>query len=62
MNEDFSLVDCCIAPLLWRLPLAEIEIPKDKRCRPIHEYMKRVFTCPSFLESLSEYERDIRSI
>lgn len=62
MNEDFSLVDCCIAPLLWRLPLAEIEIPKDKRCRPIHEYMKRVFTRPCFLESLSEYERDIRSI
>ena len=22
MNEEFSLVDCCIAPILWRLPSA----------------------------------------
>ena len=62
MNEDFSLVDCCIAPLLWRLPLVEIEIPKDVKNRPIHEYMKRVFTRPSFLRSLSEFEKEIRSI
>ena len=62
MNEDFSLVDCCIAPLLWRLPLVEIEIPKDTKNRSIHEYMKRVFTRPCFLESLSEFEKDIRSI
>ena len=62
MSEDFSLVDCCIAPLLWRLPLVEIEIPKDTKNRSIHEYMKRVFTRPCFLESLSEFERDIRSI
>ena len=62
MNEEFSLVDCCIAPLLWRLPLVEIEIPKDVKNRPIHEYMKRVFTRPSFLRSLSEFEKEIRSI
>ena len=62
MSEDFSLVDCCIAPLLWRLPLVEIEIPKDTKNRSIHEYMKRVFTRPCFLESLSEFEKDIRSI
>ena len=62
MNEDFSLVNCCIAPLLWRLPLVEIEIPKDVKNRPIHEYMKRVFTRPSFLRSLSEFEKEIRSI
>ena len=62
MNEEFSLVDCCIAPLLWRLPLVEIEIPKDVKNRPIDEYMKRVFTRPSFLRSLSEFEKEIRSI
>ena len=62
MNEEFSLVDCCIAPLLWRLPLVEIEISKEKKNRPIHEYMKRVFTRPAFLRSLSEFERDIHSL
>ena len=62
MNEEFSLVDCCIAPLLWRLPLVEIEIPKDVKNKPILAYMKRVFTRPSFLRSLSEFEREIHSI
>ena len=62
MNDEFSLVDCCIAPLLWRLPLVEIEISKERKNRPILEYMKRVFTRPSFLRSLSEFERDIHSL
>ena len=62
MSEDFSLVDCCIAPILWRLPLVDIEIPKDLKNRPIHDYMKRVFTKPCFLESLSEQEREVHSL
>ncbi|MBI81070.1 MAG: stringent starvation protein A [Gammaproteobacteria bacterium] len=62
MNEEFSLVDCCIAPILWRLPLVGIDIPNDAKSKPINEYMKRVFTRKSFLESLSETEREIRSV
>ena len=62
MNEEFSLVDCCIAPLLWRLPLVGIEIPKDVKNKPIYGYMKRVFTRPSFLRSLSEFEKEIHSL
>ncbi|MFL2706237.1 MAG: glutathione S-transferase N-terminal domain-containing protein [Gammaproteobacteria bacterium] len=62
MNEEFSLVDCCIAPILWRLPLVGIDIPNDAKSKPINEYMKRVFTRTSFLESLSETEREIRSV
>ncbi|HBG95793.1 MAG TPA: stringent starvation protein A, partial [Chromatiaceae bacterium] len=27
MNEEFSLVDCCIAPLLWRLPVLGVDLP-----------------------------------
>ena len=61
MSEDFSLVDCCIAPILWRLPIIGIELQKDAKTKPIYEYMQRVFTRPSFIESLSELERDIRS-
>ena len=62
MNEEYSLVDCCIAPILWRLPLVGIDIPNDAKSKPINEYMKRVFTRKSFLESLSETEREIRSV
>jgi len=62
MSDDFSLVDCCIAPILWRLPLVGIEIKEEAKTRPLHEYMKLILTRPAFLESLSEDERDIRSI
>jgi len=61
MSEAFSLVDCVIAPILWRLPLIGIELQKDTKTKPIYQYMQRVFTRPSFIESLSELERDIRS-
>ena len=62
MNDEFSLVDCCIAPILWRLPLVDIEIPKDNKNRPINEYMKSVFTRKSFINSLTELEKEIRSL
>ena len=62
MNEEFSLVDCCIAPILWRLPQVGIDIPKDVKNKPINEYMKRVFTRQAFLNSLTDIEKEIRSI
>ena len=62
MNDEFSLVDCCIAPMLWRLPAVGIEIPNDAKHKPLNLYMKRVFTMPSFIESLTEIEREIREV
>ena len=61
MSDEFSLVDCCIAPILWRLPLIGIELQKDAKTKPIYEYMQRVFTKPCFVDSLSELEKEIRS-
>ncbi len=60
MTDEFSLVDCCIAPILWRLPLVGIELKKEAKTKPIYEYMQRVFTKPCFIDSLSELEKDIR--
>ena len=62
MNEEFSLVDCCIAPILWRLPQVGIEIPNDAKNKPVNEYMKKVFTRDAFIRSLTELEREIRSL
>tara|TARA_Y100001968_G_scaffold71482_1_gene62702 strand:- start:736 stop:1377 length:642 start_codon:yes stop_codon:yes gene_type:complete len=62
MNDEFSLVDCCIAPMLWRLPSVGIEIPNDAKHKPLNLYMKRVFTMPSFIESLTELEREMREV
>jgi len=62
MNEEFSLVDCCIAPILWRLPQVGIEIPNDAKNKPVNGYMKKVFTRDAFIRSLTELEREIRSL
>lgn len=61
MSDEFSLIDCCIAPILWRLPLIDIELKKDAKSKPIYAYMERVFTKKCFIDSLSELERDIRN-
>ena len=60
MSEEFSLVDCCMAPILWRLPSVGIELP-EKQCRPLLGYMQRLFERESFQESLLDSERELRS-
>ena len=62
MNEEFSLVDCCIGPILWRLPQVGIEIPNDAKNKPVNQYMKKVFTREAFIRSLTELEMEIRSL
>ena len=58
LSDDFSLVDCTIAPLLWRLPVYGIDLGKD--AEPIEEYMDRVFARRSFQQSLTELEQEMR--
>jgi len=58
LSEDFSLVDCSIAPILWRLPVYGIDL--GSQAEPIENYMKRVFDRPSFQESLTELEQEMR--
>jgi stringent starvation protein A len=57
MSEEFSLVDCCVAPLLWRLPVLGVELPKQ--ADPIRVYMKRIFTWDAFRRSLTEAEKEM---
>ena len=58
LSDEFSLVDCTIAPILWRLPLFGIRLPGQ--ARPIQVYMDAVFSRPSFQASLTELEQEIR--
>jgi stringent starvation protein A len=58
LSDEFSLVDCAILPVLWRLPaygIAPNSVPK-----PIASYAKRLFARPSFKHSLTEAERELR--
>lgn len=58
LSEEFTLVDCCLGPLLYRLPNYGIEIPASAKA--LHQYKKRVFSRASFRVSLTEAEREIR--
>ncbi len=59
LSDEFSLVDCTIAPILWRLPKYGIDVP-EKQGKPILKYMDRVFSRDSFQQSLSKVEKSIR--
>ena len=60
MSEEFTLVDCCLAPMLWRLPQLGITLPDNRQVKPLLDYMERLFERPSFEESLTDLEREIR--
>lgn len=59
MSEEFGLVDCYMATLLWRLPLLGIELngPGSKQLKA---YMNRIFDRDAFQASLTDAEREIR--
>lgn len=58
LSEEQSLVDCCLLPILWRLPVLGIELPRP--AKPLLDYMERQFTREAFKASLSAAERDMR--
>lgn len=58
MGEEFTLVDCALAPLLWRLDLLGIQLPRQ--AKPIMDYAERLFARKAFKLSLSEPEKEMR--
>ena len=60
LSDDFSIIDCSMAPILWRLPEYGIELPKS--AKPILKYADKLFERTSFVENLSEQEEEMRSI
>ncbi len=55
MSEEFSLLDCALMPLLWRLPSYGIKLPAAGAA--IEEYGQTMFARNSFKVSLTEIER-----
>ena len=58
LSDEFSLLDCCVAPLLWRLTQMKFELPQTTA---IGDYMRRVFARESFQASLTEAEREVET-
>jgi len=59
MNEEFTLVDCCVTPILWRLKAVDIALP-ERSTRPLQKYMQAMFAREAFRESLTEAELEMQ--
>jgi RNA polymerase-associated protein len=59
LHDEFTVVDCSIAPVLWRLPYYGIELPGQ--AKTVLKYAERLFERPSFRASLSAAERQMRA-
>ena len=58
MSDEFSLMDCAVIPLLWRLPYYGIELPPA--AKPLINYAERMFDRESVQQSLTEGEREMK--
>lgn len=59
MGDEFTLVDCFIAPVLWRLSSWGITF-SPAETKAINKYADRVFQRDSFQASLTELEQELR--
>jgi len=58
MSQTLSVLDCSLAPLLWRLPMLNIKLPA--KAKAVEDYAERLFARPNFQASLSDSERAMR--
>ncbi|MFK5913228.1 MAG: glutathione S-transferase N-terminal domain-containing protein [Woeseiaceae bacterium] len=60
MSDDFTVMDCAIAPMLWRLQHYGVELPSAGQ--PLITYAANVFSREAFKESLTEAEEEMLAI
>lgn len=58
MSEEYTLVDCCMVPLLWRLQKYGIKLPMSTK--PLQRYADSLFERDAFQSSLTELECSFR--
>ncbi len=58
LSEEHSLLDCALAPLLWRLPMLGVAVPDSVEA--LQAYMQRLFEREAFQSSLTDAERQLR--
>ena len=57
LNDELTVIDCVLAPILWRLEYFGISLSKEQKA--ISDYMERVFSRETFQNSLSEDEEEM---
>ncbi len=58
LNPEFSLADCVLAPLIWRLPSLNVQLPREAQV--ILDYGERIFRNPAYTRSLTAEEKALR--
>jgi RNA polymerase-associated protein len=61
MSDEFTIVDCCVLPILWRLPEIGVRLPETKATKPLLDYKARLLERESIQQSFSEQEREMRT-
>jgi RNA polymerase-associated protein len=59
MSDEFSIVDCSVAPILWRLKHYQVELPLQA-AKALNQYAERLFAREAFRKSLTDSERELR--
>ena len=59
MNDELTLVDCFVAPILWRLNALDLKM-SARQLKPMQRYMNDMVERDTFQESLTEPEVDMR--
>lgn len=58
LNDEFSMLDVAIAPLLWRLDHFGIQLGKESA--PLINYSERIFSRPAYKEATTPAEKAMR--
>jgi RNA polymerase-associated protein len=61
LNNEMSLADCAMAPIIWRLNALDVPLPKDGG-KAIEDYGNRIFRNPGFMRSLTPQEKSLREL
>lgn len=59
LSDEYSLADCCLAPLLWRLHHYGIKLAAQ--ARPVLKYAEAMFGREAFKSCLSPFERSLHN-
>ncbi|MFC5526605.1 glutathione S-transferase N-terminal domain-containing protein [Rhodanobacter ginsengisoli] len=58
LSPEMSLVDCLVAPVIWRLPWLGVELGREGK--PIIDYGERLFHSQGFARSMTDQEKAMR--
>ena len=59
MGNEFRLVDCYLAPLLWRLSVMDVTLPRQGQA--VMDFSERLFERSTFQASLNSLEREMHT-